>query len=95
MRCTIIHTMPTLQQLNIVDTETQEKLSIGSAGVKRKQHQSSSTAAANTSNINESPHNRALIGPFSFLTFGNSVTLIFNYLEVICIVLFVQRTTLK
>ena len=51
--------MPTLQQLNI-DTETQEKLSIGSAGVKRKQHQSSSSTAAASNNNEEvklSPHN--------------------------------------
>ena len=58
MRCTIIHTMPTLQQLNIVDTKTQEKLSTGGSGgiKKRKQHPSSSSTAANNEQV-KSPHN--------------------------------------
>ena len=47
-------TMPTLQQLNVVDTETQDKLSTGGAGIKCKQHPSS--AAANNE-IVKSLHN--------------------------------------
>jgi len=50
--------MPTLQQLNI-DTETQEKLSTGGGGIKRKLHPSSSSSAASNNNeqVKLSPHN--------------------------------------
>ena len=50
--------MPTLQQLNVVDTETQEKLSTGGGGIKRKLHPSSSSAAANNNKEVKSPHSQ-------------------------------------